>query len=61
LPSRLLLWQTPSDHSPTQQVQDNDVLDAIVSAALISQIFMAMSLVSMLKYQQETLLFVSVL
>jgi hypothetical protein len=60
------LWQTPSSDKPptivqTNKLENNDVLVTIVSAVLISRGIMAMLLVSMLKYQQEMLLFVSVI
>jgi hypothetical protein len=66
LPSHLLLWQALSSNKPPiilqpNKFENNDVLVAIISAILISRVIMAMLLVSMLKYKQETLLFVSVM
>ncbi len=64
--SHLLLWQIPSSDKPLiilqpNKFKNNDVLFTIICAVLISQVVMAMSLVSMLKYQQEALLFMSVI
>jgi hypothetical protein len=60
------LWQTPSSNKPptilqTNKFENNDVLVAIASAVLIGRGIMAMLSVSMLKYQQKMLLFVSVI
>jgi hypothetical protein len=51
----------PPDILQPKKFEDNDVLVAIVCAILISQVAMEMMLVSMLKYQQKTLFFMSII